>query len=145
MSVNVYNKETDELIRVAGNLDPNEYAKKSEFVDAGTFSFDEVVVGTWNGKTRYRKCFRYTTNAVHTSAWSQTHGIENIDEVVDVGGTAVNADDGLVFDINTSYPTASGGPFFFMCRANKTQIQLFNGGWKNVIFRPYIEYTKTTD
>ena len=108
------------------------------------YSFDEIELDElWvNGKPRYQKTF-LITNILNDTSWhSFSHGIANIDEILDISGVISNTD-GYTYPCMSYRVSTNKG---ITIQVGKTDIQYVQN-WLEQPDKMYItiKYTKTTD
>lgn len=134
MPAYVFDKKTNELVKVAGN------AANAELKDMNVYSTEEKIVGTWiDGKPIYRKVIVTTFGLPSDGRKTLTlsnFGVNNVE--TPISSTIISSDGGSlgIRDINvlTSFkPTALD--------IATTSGYSLNSGEQKII----LEYTKTTD
>ena len=137
-AVYVYIKATSGL---AENQQDNVLNNVKDYVDnSNSYSTEEVKTGgTWiDGKPIYRKVI---SNIISESTQNIAHGIEDIDNYVNLTPYMLSGDMSQIF------PSFNTGSYYFTAFASsKTLITLqCVSGYVSNIYRIVIEYTKTTD
>lgn len=142
MPAYVFDKKTNELVKVAGN------AANADLKDMNVYSTEEKIVGTWiDGKPIYRKVISSTLSDPLTGLVTVEHNIQNIDLPIRiVCGNASNPD---IIDGGVVIPAQYDSTTFIQLGAfSSSYVQLYCGSqnWTNkrkVLL--CLEYTKTTD
>lgn len=134
MPAYVYDKKTNELVKVAGN------AANADLKDMNVYSTEEKIVGTWiDGKPIYRKVITSTFGLPSGGRKTLTlsnFGVNNVE--TPISSTIISSDGGYMGIRDINVLTAF--------KATTVDIALtsgysLNSGEQKII----LEYTKTTD
>ena len=132
------------------NGEPISFNENNETLEC--YSTTEQVIGTWiNDKPIYRRVFTGSLTLIGNT-WSNVAKVENVDEVINLGGTISNTlTDGRSMNINTWESESYNCTFCYVKETNgaNNMIQAKVAGWNNAawgfVFRLCLEYTKQTD
>ena len=141
MPAYVYDKKTNELVKVAGN------AANADLKDMNVYSTEEKIVGTWiDGKPIYRKVISSTLSDPLTGLVIVEHNIQNIDLPIRiVFGKATVAGSSNSITIPAKYDSTT---FLQLGEFSDTYVQLFAGSTNWTSLKEItlcLEYTKKTD
>lgn len=126
MPAYVFDKKTNELVKVAGN------AANADLKDMNVYSTEEKIVGTWiDGKPIYRKVLKFALQELTQNAWNTINGVtapSNVDVLVNA--IAKRELDNSVMNIAANMDSTS------------ISVNPFASFSINMLI---VEYTKTTD
>lgn len=105
-----------------------------------TYSTNETRVGTWiDGKPIYRKVITSTLTS------TITHGIANINEIVNLKAVSYNPNSGKYFAVPSVRPSYSNYEVGLFADASTISLEYGSGLPTTMTFKIIMEYTKTTD
>ena len=141
MPAYVFDKKTNELVKVAGN------AANADLKDMNVYSTEEKIVGTWiDGKPIYRKVISSTLSGPLTGLVTVEHNIQNIDLPIRiVFGKATVPGSSNSITIPSQYDSTT---FIQLGAFSDTYVQLFAGSTNWTSLKEItlcLEYTKKTD
>ena len=141
MPAYVFDKKTNELVKVAGN------AANADLRDMNVYSTEEKIVGTWiDGKPIYRKVISSTLSGPLTGLVEIAHNIQNIETPIRiVFGKATVPGISNSITIPSQYDSTT---FIQLGAFSDTYVQLFAGSTNWTSLKEItlcLEYTKTTD
>ena len=141
MPAYVFDKKTNELVKVAGN------AANADLKDMNVYSTEEKIVGTWiDGKPIYRKVISSTLSNTLTGLVEIAHNIQNIETPIRiVFGKATVPGSSNSITIPSQYDSTT---FIQLGAFSDTYVQLFAGSTNWTSLKEItlcLEYTKTTD
>lgn len=142
MPAYVFDKKTNELVKVAGN------AANADLKDMNVYSTEEKIVGTWiDGKPIYRKVISSTLSDPLTGLVTVEHNIQNIDLPIRIvfGKATVPGSSSNSITIPSQYDSTT---FIQLGAFSDTYVQLFAGSTNWTSLKEItlcLEYTKTTD
>ena len=141
MPAYVFDKKTNELVKVAGN------AVNADLKDMNVYSTEEKVIGKWiDGKPIYRKVITYTLSNALTGLVEIAHNIQNIETPIRiVFGKASVPGSSTSITIPSQYDSTT---FIQLGAFSDTYVQLFAGSTNWTSLKEItlcLEYTKTTD
>ena len=141
MPAYVFDKKTNELVKVAGN------AANADLKDMNVYSTEEKIVGTWiDGKPIYRKVISSTLSDPLTGLVEIAHNIQNIETPIRIvfGKAKVPGSSN-----NITLPSQYDSTTFIQLGAfSDTYVQLFAGSTNWTSLKEItlcLEYTKKTD
>ena len=141
MPAYVFDKKTNELVKVAGN------AANADLKDMNVYSTEEKIVGTWiDGKPIYRKVISSTLSDPLTGLVEIAHNIQNIETPIRIvfGKATVPGSSNSI-----TIPSQCDSTTFIQLGAfSDTYVQLFAGSTNWTSLKEItlcLEYTKTTD
>lgn len=105
-----------------------------------TYSETETVIGTWiDGKPLYRKVITSTLTS------TITHGIANINEIVNLKAVSYNPNSGKYFVVPSVRPSNSNYEVGLFADASTISLEYRSELPTTMTFKIIMEYTKTTD
>lgn len=136
MPAYVYDKKSNELVKVAGN------AVKADLKDMNVYSTEEKIVGTWiDGKPIYRRVLKATSNSISIADnWIPIQGIsDTFAAIKNQIETVKNVS--CVADISS----VALGRIEMRLTDGYFEVMVSGGGTTVNNFSVILEYTKTTD
>lgn len=111
------------------------------------YSRDEQVIGKWiDGRNLYRKVIMVGNIKPNATETTMPHGVENIDRVIHLYGSARNTNLDSRFTIGLPYPSVKSGNVAMSLQANDEKIMIYTSQTST----PYsaivvMEYIKKSD
>jgi len=104
----------------------NKYLSELQVKSAGyEYSRDEQVIGKWiDGRNLYRKVIMIGNIAQNATKTEVAHGVENIDRVIHLYGSARNLNLSSRYTIGLPYPDVNGG-IAMSLQANSEKIMIY--------------------
>ena len=131
MPAYVFDKKTNELVKVAGN------AANADLKDMNVYSTEEKIVGTWiDGKPIYRKCYKITL----ATGLTTIDTIANVDTYLGCKGSYISSSNNKL-NIPWVGPNTEYTDVLIDTSGNVRTTSSLTG--TNCVI--VIEYTKTTD
>lgn len=126
----------------------NKYLSELQVKLAGyEYSRDEQVIGKWiDGRNLYRKVIMVGNIKPNATETTMPHGVENIDRVIHLYGSARNTNLDSRFTIGLPYPSVKSGNVAMSLQANDEKIMIYTSQTST----PYsaivvMEYIKKSD
>lgn len=111
------------------------------------YSKDEQIIGTWvDGRNLYRKVIMVGNIKPNATETTMPHGVENIDRVIHLYGSARNTNLDSRFTVGLPYPEVRDGNITMSLQANNEKIMIYTSQTST----PYsaivvMEYIKKSD